>query len=268
VESAILVVERVSRTQPAFYRHNFVVLGTKRSEVMDNLPGGISGVAELVEARVEKFNHGPYKGQPHVRLVGKIIIPADCLSLKTILICPLCPSFDKSLGENVHLCINELRKLGVEANNIDDEEGLRTALVALEASHPHFRFSTRESLPTKHFPSRVYTIWHGVVKNTTTMESFRKIEERQTTITFPEHKCGLTLEHNQHKNYYQSLLVWEEGLKSTGCGLGWLDDNERKLAIEYDSVWVLQWYPETPVGFHRLAAYNLQRLLKEAKEIA
>jgi hypothetical protein len=85
------------------------------------------------------------------------------------------------------------------------------------------------------------------------------------TFDLPEHKCGLSLEHNWHKNYYEDVETWEKGLAANGCPLEWINDEEREKAIKYDDVWVIQRYPDTPVGFHRLAAFDVRNLLIRAQ---
>ncbi len=73
----------------------------------------------------------------------------------------------------------------------------------------------------------------------------------------PPHAAGLSLEHNLHKNVYESVEDHYQYLSADD----WVSEAERLNAIATDSVWVLQWYPETPVGFHWLAASTLRALL-------
>jgi hypothetical protein len=37
-------------------------------------------------------------------------------------------------------------------------------------------------------------------------------------------------------------------------------------ALAEDSVWILHWYPDTPVGFYRMAASSLEALEAAVKE--
>jgi len=79
-------------------------------------------------------------------------------------------------------------------------------------------------------------------------------------MKFPEHKCGLYLTHNAHKDVY---LTAEEWLNDQGGGhVDWLDEAERQKAIETDEVWSLQWYPDTPIGFYTLGAASFDRLME------
>jgi hypothetical protein len=75
----------------------------------------------------------------------------------------------------------------------------------------------------------------------------------------PEHKCGLHLEHNEHRNYYQTV---EECYDPED----FVSEEEWLKAIKEDSVWVLQWYPNTPIGFNRIAASTLEAIETELKQ--
>lgn len=52
----------------------------------------------------------------------------------------------------------------------------------------------------------------------------------------------------------------------------WVSDGERAKAIETNSWWNLQWYPNTPVGSYEISASSLEALLgyvfKHAAEFA
>ena len=80
-------------------------------------------------------------------------------------------------------------------------------------------------------------------------------------MKFPAHKCGLYLEHNVHKDVYDSAKQWME---ESGDNYAWADDESRERAVLTDEIWTLQWYPDTPVGFYAVAAPTLEELLKLA----
>lgn len=68
----------------------------------------------------------------------------------------------------------------------------------------------------------------------------------------PAHKAGLSLQHNEHRNYYQSALEWLIGQESFGGpSFDWVSPEEREKAIREDSIWVLHWYPDTPARLPR-----------------
>lgn len=82
-------------------------------------------------------------------------------------------------------------------------------------------------------------------------------------MKFPAHKCGLFLTHNEHRNYYESVAEWlEKPLNKPE----WKNDDARLRAIDMDEVWILQWYPKTPIGFNFVAAPTLEELLEFAAE--
>lgn len=74
----------------------------------------------------------------------------------------------------------------------------------------------------------------------------------------PRHKCGLHLEHNAHKNTYESAEQWIAD--NDWCD--WENEDAKQRAIDTDEIWTLQWYPDTPVGFYALAAPTLAELFK------
>ncbi len=76
----------------------------------------------------------------------------------------------------------------------------------------------------------------------------------------PKHKCGLYLSHNEHRDFYETV---EMSYKADD----FVSPEEWYKAIAEDSVWVLQWYPDTPIGFHRIAASTLEAIEAKLKEI-
>lgn len=82
-------------------------------------------------------------------------------------------------------------------------------------------------------------------------------------MKFPEHKCGLFLSHNEHRDYYEKV-----GQRITDLELEGDFESPEAMArsIATDELWVLQWYPDTPVGFYRVAAPTLEEVLKLANE--
>lgn len=81
-------------------------------------------------------------------------------------------------------------------------------------------------------------------------------------MNLPKHNCELSLTHNEHKSYSQDLkyfIVNRHLHKYFDNGLA------VEKAIQTDSIWVLQWYPDTPVGSHIIAAPTLEEVLKLAE---
>ncbi len=81
-------------------------------------------------------------------------------------------------------------------------------------------------------------------------------------MEFPKHKCGLHLTHNEYKDYYTPLTdaIEQEGNDE------WIE-GEREKSLLTGDIWILQWYPETPVGFYRVVGSTLEAVLKAAQDI-
>jgi hypothetical protein len=75
----------------------------------------------------------------------------------------------------------------------------------------------------------------------------------------PKHKCGLFLSHNEHRDVYETI---EEFYDKDD----FVSDDEWKKALAEDSVWMLHWYPETPIGFHRIYASSLEAIKAKLEE--
>lgn len=76
----------------------------------------------------------------------------------------------------------------------------------------------------------------------------------------PKYKCALYLSHNDHKSVY-------EDIDSNYDISDFISPEEYEKAIAEDSVWHLQWYPNTPVGFTSLLASSLEALQKHVEQM-
>lgn len=77
-------------------------------------------------------------------------------------------------------------------------------------------------------------------------------------MIFPKHEGGMSIFHNEHRTYYQSIVRYEESREAYG---DWISTEERERAIETDSLWEIQWFPVTPAGFRLGWASSLETLL-------
>ena len=80
-------------------------------------------------------------------------------------------------------------------------------------------------------------------------------------MKLPKHEASLHLTHNQHKAYYMTV---QQAVLENNFGYGeddWVSDEQREKAIATNECWTLQWYPDTPVGFHKQSAADLNVLL-------
>lgn len=79
----------------------------------------------------------------------------------------------------------------------------------------------------------------------------------------PPHKASLSITHNQHKSYYETvaeLIAQQEGYYSPDC----FPEGERDKCIAQDEIWTLHWYPDTPVGFYMVHASTLEAAVNAA----
>lgn len=64
--------------------------------------------------------------------------------------------------------------------------------------------------------------------------------------------------HNEHKNYYETVkeFIANQDIELT-------EDEYDKCVIN-DELWILQWYPDTPIGFYNIAGSTLEYVLERA----
>lgn len=74
--------------------------------------------------------------------------------------------------------------------------------------------------------------------------------------TLPQHKAGLSIEHNPHKNIYESVEKYVGDDDAS-----WVSEIEKQKAFETDELWELQWYPDGPVGFCLIRGASLQSVM-------
>jgi hypothetical protein len=79
-------------------------------------------------------------------------------------------------------------------------------------------------------------------------------------MNFPEHKCGLYLSHNPHRDVY-------EGPKEHYCAEFSISPEDWQKCIDTGDVWELRWYPDTPIGFYLVIGSSLELVMAEALRI-
>lgn len=85
-------------------------------------------------------------------------------------------------------------------------------------------------------------------------------------MKLPEYKVALYIEHNDHKTCYETA---EQAIENGRYDPAWfVSPEEMQAAIDNDSVWCVQWYPNTPVGFFMVLASTLEAALDAAATIA
>lgn len=82
--------------------------------------------------------------------------------------------------------------------------------------------------------------------------------EKKHTSGFPA--CiSLSIKFNRHAIYYETVEQWLASLPSGEPD--WVSPEERQRAIDGNSVWECQWYPDTPVGSYSVAASSFETLM-------
>lgn len=79
-------------------------------------------------------------------------------------------------------------------------------------------------------------------------------------MKFPKH-VSLSIQHNPHKDSYESVL---EYLESNDLFMEDLAEEDLVKCIERDELWSIQWYPITPISFYMVISYSLERCLELA----
>lgn len=105
--------------------------------------------------------------------------------------------------------------------------------------------------------------WHGPVAEVVRMLGGTGMIDE---IRWPLHKAGLHIDHNLHRNYHETIAqaLDRDGGYPTYDRDGFPDEAEIEKCIATDSVWTIQWYPDTPNGFYRVHAATLDRALEHA----
>ena len=83
-------------------------------------------------------------------------------------------------------------------------------------------------------------------------------------MKLPRH-INLTIEHQPHAMNYQTVAEWllDRFGSAKGCSIR---DADRDEMLRTGEVWQVHWYPDTPIGFHSVAAATLERALERANE--
>jgi hypothetical protein len=94
-------------------------------------------------------------------------------------------------------------------------------------------------------------------------KALREAYDRGSFFTMPPH-VNLTIEHQPHASSYQTVAQWLED--NTLRGFTDITPEDAATMITTGEVWVIQWYPNNPVGFHSVAAATLERALQLAND--
>ncbi len=106
------------------------------------------------------------------------------------------------------------------------------------------------------FPSAMMTIDR-------TLLSLRRSILEEAVIQLPPHAGELLITHNAHKSNYETVEQHLEWMKADAENF--VSPQSYKNAIATNELWECQWYPDTPVGFHKIYAATLPELLLALK---
>ena len=85
-------------------------------------------------------------------------------------------------------------------------------------------------------------------------------EEADIESRLPKHEASLHITHNENTTNYETV---EDYIKreEENLGIDWATPTSRERAIATNSIWELQWYPNTPIGFNVTMGATLEEIL-------
>jgi hypothetical protein len=166
------------------------------------LPPGINGgIAQLVDCKFDTYKKGDLSGNYFFYAAGTVHLPLDhegirTEGLRTSIMEPLCDTPNKSrktVEDHLGWIYNELRKLGLDTENLDFQE-IEEAVEDLRRTKPYFRFRTWQGEATEQYPNpRVNHQWGGQVEynpeddaGAATEDSSDEVEEQPTPAPTPK----------------------------------------------------------------------------------
>ncbi len=151
-------------------------------EDFGSLPAGIEGgIAELYEAKIGEYANGKLKGKPYFSMRATVLSPVTFVDVHGVKRKikglqtkvgpePMCDTPDnkgdkarKTLDDHVEWVLKQLRTVGVDTSEIEDDDDLMNALEELKETAPQITFRTWQGKASKQFPNpRVNETWTGV----------------------------------------------------------------------------------------------------------
>lgn len=80
-----------------------------------------------------------------------------------------------------------------------------------------------------------------------------------------EHSSLILSFNDGHAPNYMTAKAYYEELFDSKFDCDWISEEEKQKAFDSNSVWELQWYPDTPVGFNRIIGSSLQTVVEAFK---
>jgi hypothetical protein len=86
-------------------------------------------------------------------------------------------------------------------------------------------------------------------------------ERAQSAQSVTPRHIHLAIDHQPHAVMYMTVAEWLEDRDTEHVDI---NDADREEMLRTGEVWVVTWYPDTPVGFNSVAAATLDRALEIA----
>jgi len=80
-------------------------------------------------------------------------------------------------------------------------------------------------------------------------------------------KCGVFFTANNHRDYYETAEKWLLKQIDNQSDIDDIGKDVWEEMIKRDTIYVLQFYPATPISFYKIFHYDYDKLIKEAKKI-
>lgn len=77
---------------------------------------------------------------------------------------------------------------------------------------------------------------------------------------------SIHIEFNEHSSDYETAANAVQDMDDQDIGR-WVSEEEKQKAIATNSIWRMQWYPNTPVGFCALMASSLEAVVNTALKV-
>lgn len=90
------------------------------------------------------------------------------------------------------------------------------------------------------------------------MKDYAELEKRLRGLLKGEHSSLYLTFNSENGPSYQSVADVADDDRFL---LDWVSAEERAAAIQSNSIWTLQWYPDTPIGSYSVSASTLEALL-------
>lgn len=79
-------------------------------------------------------------------------------------------------------------------------------------------------------------------------------------MKLPKH-IALTIEHDHHKVYYETVEQYLQQGDLSNSDV-WISEEDKQFCLENNTLWLVYWYPHTPVGYFNVYGSDLNKILE------